>query len=326
MINIHDVVAELGGFALKHELVGRGARDKELTKAIRDGTVLRARNGWYSTSPVTSPQFQAVRVGGRLTGASALRVAGAWIPEPVGLHVSVPRNASRLRSPSSRRRRLHAGDHETVVVHWDDGAVLSAGSRTSVSIADALLAYILTATLEWAIAALDWASGSGHVDLIEFERVFLRLPARLRNVRSWVDPNCDSVMESLARTRLRMSGHHVTSQVLLGELERIDLVIDGDVALELDGKEFHERRFERDRRKDLRITVGGRHAIRVTYSMLLNSWGTVHNAIVCALTARGHPMPQHRFMIPAGANPSTPMREIGRRGQRFPSTALVLTR
>ena len=82
-------------------------------------------------------------------------------------------------------------------------------------------------------------------------------------------------------------GWPVRSQVPVGERQSIDLVIGGVVALELDGKEHHQNSFEADRRKDMRITIEGRHPIRVTYSMLLGRWPLVESAIAAALRSRG---------------------------------------
>jgi hypothetical protein len=68
---MHDVramVELLGGMAQKQQLVRLGARDRDLTRAVRLREVHRARQGWYTTLDERSPQVQAVRIGGRLTG------------------------------------------------------------------------------------------------------------------------------------------------------------------------------------------------------------------------------------------------------------------
>jgi very-short-patch-repair endonuclease len=77
--------------------------------------------------------------------------------------------------------------------------------------------------------------------------------------------------------------------VRVGELGAIDLVIEDQVALELDGREFHESTFEGDRRKDVAITSEGRHPIRVSHSMVRSEWASVERAIEAALRARRHP-------------------------------------
>lgn len=70
---IAEWLDELGGIAQKRQIVARGATDWMLTAAVRSGAVFRARQGWYSIVPELDAEVRAVRVGGRLTGISAIR-------------------------------------------------------------------------------------------------------------------------------------------------------------------------------------------------------------------------------------------------------------
>ena len=92
------------------------------------------------------------------------------------------------------------------------------------------------------------------------------------------------------------------SQVRVGDIQSVDLVIEGHVALELDGRAHHETRFEADRRTDFAITRDGRHSIRVTASMLWNDWGDIEAAIASALAARrvAVPKPGRALQRPRG--------------------------
>ena len=102
MPDIAALVASLGGMAQKQQLVARGARDLDLTGAVRRGEVERARQGWYTTLPRDDPAVRAVRVGGRLTGMSAVIALGGWSLGRHPLHVSLRDNAARLRTPWNR--------------------------------------------------------------------------------------------------------------------------------------------------------------------------------------------------------------------------------
>lgn len=279
-------VQRLGGFAQKRQLVRLGATDAALTEAVRSGAVLRARNGWYSTAAERDPEFMAVRCGGRLTGLSAIRAAGGWVLDSHGpLHVSVPRNAARLRSPRSRRLRLTAADRFGVELHWDDPDLLDRGSVGCVALRDALARVIVDEDVETAVAALDWALHTGRISLFDLDRILATLPARFSYLRDWVDPDCESLPESLARTRLRLLGHHVVSQVRLPTNERIDIVIDGIIGLETDGEEFHRDRFLADRLKDLHITLAGLVPLRLPAAVVFRDWDLALSAIR-ALSAR----------------------------------------
>ena len=183
------------------------------------------------------------------------------------LHVSVPDNAARLR-PFGRDVRIH----------WDAQELGERGTYTSVALVDALMRVVLDEELETAVAALDWALHTGRLDRIDFERVILRLPRRRRWIADWVDPACESLPESLSRTRVRLAGYSVSSQVPL-DGARIDLVIEGIVGMETDGDEFHRDSFEKDRRKDVAIIRAGYLPVRASARMVFHEWPTILRAI-----------------------------------------------
>ena len=86
--------------------------------------------------------------------------------------------------------------------------------------------------------------------------------------------------------RLRTEGYSLVSQASTGLLGANDLLIEDTVALELDGREFHESTFERDRLRDLISTTEGRHVIRVSRRMLRHQWPLILEAIRSCLSAR----------------------------------------
>ena len=267
------MVDSRGGFATTRELHASGATDRMLTAAVRFGHLRRARNGWYSTADPRDPRFLAVRRGGRLTGISAFAQWGAWIlTRPAVVHVAVPFGAARLRQVPGVRTHYQAD--------W------SGGSRTEVSVHHALVQLMLGHPADVAVPCIDWLLRSARADLIDVERCVLELPDRGRRIMRLVDRESQSVLESVARVRLIRAGFRVESQRRTGELGASDLVIEGEVALELDGREFHEHAFESDRRRDLVTTLEGKHVIRVSRRMLRERWPSIEAAIRAALAAR----------------------------------------
>lgn len=284
MPDIAAIVHSLGGIAQKQQLVARGARDLDLTRAVRRGDVSRARQGWYTIFPDTDLRVRAVRVGGRLTGISAIVQAGGWVLGVHPLHVSVRDNAARLRSQHNRRVRFDTNARGGVVLHWDAQELSERGTAASVGLRDALFRVVLDENLETAVAALDWALRTGALDVFDFEALILALPADYRHIRHWVDEACDSLPESLSRTRLRLCGHTVVSQVWLDSREQIDLLVDDCVGVEVDGEEFHLARFEKDRHKDATITIEKFYSFRPSARMVFDEWETVLLAIETAIS------------------------------------------
>src|SRR5690554_5966326 len=277
------MVISLGGLAQKQMLVALGATDRMLTSAVRTGSVHRARQGWYSVIPENDPVLRAARVGGRLAGLSALRYRGAWVWDDGPLHVAIPRNASRLRNQWNRFTLMEQAAAEGVVLHWDDS--LEGGDLHSVDVKTALVGIVLDEPFETAVIAFDWALRTGVLDRIAYEEVLLALPSEARMIRHWVDGRSDSILESISRIWLQLRGFRVTSQVPVGDLESIDLVVEDVVALETDGRD-HVERFESDRRKDVSITIENRHPLRPTYSMVRFEFDRLVQAIEAAIRAR----------------------------------------
>jgi very-short-patch-repair endonuclease len=214
-----------------------------------------------------------VRSGGVLTGISALHELGAWVLDsPRRIHVAVPAHCA-----SAPR---NAG----VVVHWEDPTAVSARPGIA-SIGDALVRVALDEPVDVAVPCFDWAITTNRLDRVDLERTLLRIPDGAW-FGSVIDPRSQSVLESVARVRLLARGWKVRSQVAVGVSGAIDLVVEDQVGLELDGREFHEATFERDRRKDLAIAIEGRHAIRISRPMLRDAWPDVERAIESALAAR----------------------------------------
>jgi hypothetical protein len=276
-------VSALGGFAQKRELTARGARDHHLTRAVRDGSVRRARQGWYTTLSERDPRVRAVRVGGRLTGLSAIAALGGWVLHCEVLHVAVPRNAARLRSQHNRFAHPPAHRHRGVRLHWDEGR---GGDASMVGLFEALRRVVLDEDRETAIAALDWALHGAGLDEMDVASIMLSTPPAARIEWAALDPLCESLPESLARTRLRDAGFEVSSQVPLQNGQRMDLLVDGIVALETDGEQFHKDKFYEDRAKDSLIIRAGFVPYRAPANTVFHEWPVVEATITAAILAR----------------------------------------
>ncbi|WP_209560127.1 type IV toxin-antitoxin system AbiEi family antitoxin domain-containing protein [Frigoribacterium sp. PvP032] len=267
-----DLVTDAGGFATRRQLRRAGADDRDLTRAVRSGDLHRPRLGWYSNLPLDDDRVTAVRVGGRLTGSSALFHLGGWMwARPRTVCVSVPPHAARLRQ--CRRAR----------VVWDPVAVRERGGVAVVSVVDALVRAVLDEDFEIAVALCDWALHQGRISADEFAGVVARLPADARGVADWVDADSESILESVVRTRLRRAGFHVTSQVPVGFGRHTDLVVNGVLGVETDGRKWHADRFDADVSKDMETFIRRRIPVHLSYELITEHWDTVSAAIEAAV-------------------------------------------
>lgn len=108
-------VEGLGGIAAVSELLGMGHWRDAIELCLQYGSLVRVRNGWVAVPSTPDAVLRAWRVGGSLACVSAVQHhLGTTITGP--LHVMVPGNAARVRSPNDHRRPPAAGE---AVIHWD---------------------------------------------------------------------------------------------------------------------------------------------------------------------------------------------------------------
>jgi very-short-patch-repair endonuclease len=126
---------------------------------------------------------------------------------------------------------------------------------------------------ENAIAALESAVHLRFLSRLEIAYLCTRAPARLQDGIGRMVDNSGSGLETVARLRLERAGHRVEAQAGVPGLGYQDLLVDGCVALEIDGAEWHgEQQFETDRERDLHAARLGRRTIRLTSRQVLSTW------------------------------------------------------
>ncbi|WP_277959141.1 hypothetical protein [Frigoribacterium faeni] len=160
------------------------------------------------------------------------------------------------------------------------------------------------APLDEAVALLDWALSSGHFSVAGLHAAFAEAPADVRGIVDWADLRSESFIESVMRVTFADLGHRVESQTRVGpeDRRRIDIVVDGVVALELDGRRWHGDTFDADRLKDLAITVQGRTALRASYEMVRDHRSLIVEAVHAVLDDARRPRrrPRRRLVVTTG--------------------------
>lgn len=89
-----------------------------------------------------------------------------------------------------------------------------------------------------------------------------RLPGnrngKARGVLRWVDSGADPLLETLARTYFRQAGIHVQAQVYLDRVGYVDLLLDGWLVVELDGRHHAEwKQVQKDHRRNNESVLQG---------------------------------------------------------------------
>lgn len=242
-MSVDQTLFRLGGVASRDALRAEGLGDAEIDRALRVGTILPVRRGWYALPGADRAVLAAVRVGGSLTCVTLLRRSGVWVPRDDRLHVLI----------DPHRRRL-----APAVVHWGSG-----GSPVD-TIAGALARLTRCHGAEAAIAATDSALHQRLVGRADLDGV---VPQR---VLDRCDPSAEAGGESLLRIALARRRIAFRTQVPIDGVGRVDLLVGDRLVVEVDGYAFHGDRasFERDRMRDARLVRLGLLVLRVSYRQL----------------------------------------------------------
>jgi very-short-patch-repair endonuclease len=255
----------LGGAATTHQLRLAGATKDDLTRAVLEGAVRRVRTGVYASPLLSGPPLTAIRAGARLSCVSACASYGLWSGTDSRHHVTLPPNGRR--APPE------------FVCHWRPTEPHPEIWR--VSFADCLRSVARCADHETAVAAMDTALTAGLITRSELRDILHDVPRAARELGALAHPGSDSGLESIVRQRLEARGRRVEQQVHVPGVGRVDMRVDGELYLEIDGYAFHGApgAFERDRRRDTGLAVLGHRRLRVTARQVLGSWPRVEAAI-----------------------------------------------
>jgi very-short-patch-repair endonuclease len=258
---------------------------RTVARLVADGRLLRLRRDTYAVDAMPQEIRRAAALGAQVSCVSALALSGFWLPPGCGLHVQVPSKASRVR-----RGRPPAGD---VRMHW----VTPSRSGAVVPLDDAILRVVRCQPRRYAIAVIDSVLHRARLTTGELDALMGLLPRASRLSRGEFDGRAESGVESLVRVALRDAGLALEPQVWIPGVGRVDLLVEGRVIVEVDGRAWHRDQQSRDYRRDLEAAAGGYMVIRVDYEHAIGHEQIVVDAVLRALrgySREGLPVTQLR--------------------------------
>lgn len=286
-MGIEDAIAARGGTARTVELLQLGHTSHQLTEAVRSGAIVRVRQGHYALPDTDALRIAAQRVGGRLAGLWALRAHGVWTPRGAfTMAVTVSPHASRLRSPSDRRRRVSAAECE---IHWDDtSAGLGGLEPEPVARAIERLAGQLPPAMLF--ACFESALHQGLLTRPEAERLRARFVRTVSRLFGHADSASESGAESLLKFLILEEGVDVRQQVPLPGVGEVDFVLGERQIAEADGAGYHSgpKEFERDRLRHAVASVLGYRTLRFSARLIEDRPELVRAAVRAALARGDH--------------------------------------
>ena len=282
MQSIDRVIRRRGMFLRRRDLLVLGYTDRHIRYELGRRRIFRVRHGWYSVPDAPQQAVLAVRVGGRLTGVSALESYGLRVPRRPQLHVAVPIGACRLRNCGDRFRRLAADD--PVRVHWIDRRGIGE-SIWRVSVADALLVVLSDESREIAVACASAVMHCGLLTAAHLDAVFQRAPLRTARWRCLVSALDESHGETFARLWMTDAGIRFLQQVA-ADGARHDFRVGEHTYIEIDGGQHDPEwtgegasTWDSDFDRDTTVAIGGGATHRFNYRQLYGDWPRVLEAI-----------------------------------------------
>lgn len=174
------------------------------------------------------------------------------------------------------------------MLHWTDPALIAQARSTGIAPPLLMLEHAFDAhPAERAVAITDSALKHRYIRTADLHALAARLPEYLHRAVLSATAKSDSGIESIGRFHLHLLGLDVEVLVRLGPIGTVDLLIDGWLVIEMDGKEFHEgEQFERDRQRDLQAATHRYRTLRFSWRQVMFAWPTVERAILAALASR----------------------------------------
>ncbi|WP_082097419.1 endonuclease domain-containing protein [Demequina silvatica] len=250
------VLDTLGGAARLGTLTGVGVSRRALARAVAAQRIVRPIYGCYALPKASRADI--------LRAAYRAELCCTSLCEAMGLPVIKRDKAVHLVVPRDRGRRTDDRRPTTdVVLHRHGDQIVPEEVRVPVGL-DMLG---LCADRMQQLVAIDAALRQGLLTLGDLAAFAITDEARLQWLRDHVDPGAESLLETMTRVNLVGEGWAVRSQVWIEGAGRVDLVVEGKVVVQTDGRERHDNpvAFVEDRRRDRACVAAGYRVLRFTY-------------------------------------------------------------
>lgn len=278
-------VKAAGGVARTTTLVRSGVRKPDLTHAVRQGDLLRPRQGIYAVSTTPVSILEALSHRGVAACVTAGRELGLWILDD-GDHEPTHTWVREEHHPTRMAIMPEPDSGACCVFHRD--LPVDETSLTTVGILHCLVQILACRGEECFFAALESALRQGLITAEERATLRTRVPRTARWLVDFARTDADSGLESLLRLRLHRRGLTLTTQVSIPGVGDVDFVIGDCLILEADGGTHDGPGRHTDRVRDAVAMVLGFVTLRFDYAMIVHDWQLVEDAILAAVNRDLH--------------------------------------
>ncbi len=252
---------------------------------MRDGMLLRPRNGVYVLPDTSEAIIESLRHCGVIACVTAARDYGLWT-----LDRGAEEPAHTWVHPDHRPTRVaiepHPGEGACCLFHRE--TPLDPPDLQRVGILHCLVQIQRCRGDEPFFAALESALRLRQIDVGQREILREAIPAESRWLVDFARLDADSGLESLLRLRLHHLGLSLTSQVPVPGVGVVDFVLGDCLILEADGETHDGAGRHADRVRDAAAAALGFNTLRFDYALIVHDWELVEAAILSAVSRNLH--------------------------------------
>ncbi|PYI68378.1 hypothetical protein CVV68_06075 [Arthrobacter livingstonensis] len=256
------IKATFATVARRKDLVAAGCTDWELRQAELQGRIKTVAPGHFGLPHADPLDVFLAQHQGRRTCLNKAKKIGLWvIREPEQTHVAV----------------AHGRPVPGCVVHRVRGGQ---------TLMDILRQCVKCGTEVEALAVLESAVVLGKCTIPELRKEFSgREDTAARAIIDMMDPQSQSIAETVGRYYMRKAGYNVQGQFHVKDVGHLDLLVEGILGVETDGETYHNtpEGWEEDLRRDNLLVVKGRWCLRIPAYIVLHRPDIMMNWISQAL-------------------------------------------
>jgi very-short-patch-repair endonuclease len=180
-------------------------------------------------------------------------------------------------------------------LHWAPLIHPGEANAFRVGVKDALVQSLWCQHPWYALASIDNALFLRVIQEDNLSEIFSAAPAKRRSLRALVDGRSESGQETVLRMIVHRAGLAYEIQPVIEGVGRIDMLVEGVLAVEADSRAHHDgwEAYVRDRTRDAKLGSLGYPSLRPVYQSIMFEQDFVLAAILGVLRSSVH----HRTVI-----------------------------
>lgn len=233
--------------------------------AVETGELTRVRRGWYAR-PAASPEvIRAIQAGGRVGCVTGCRLHGLWSLPDDDVHVIVGAGCGQAPQPGIQFHPSAAPQLRQAVF----------------PLIDCLAQVVHRHDVETILILLEDAVNKGLLSRREARKLLAATPERSRVATKYFMPNAQSGSETRVRLFFQSRRVGVRSQVSIGGIGTVDLLVGKSLIVECDSQAHHTgEQHINDLRRDLRARELGYDVLRLSHRQVWDTWAHTRRVLV----------------------------------------------